>query len=54
MILAYVESKKIKQMNIINRFIDTENKLVVTSRERERLGANRGGGIKIYKLLRIK
>ena len=25
-ILAYVESKKVKQMNIINRFTDTENK----------------------------
>ena len=32
--LLYVESKKLKQMNINrNKLLDTENKLVVTSRE---------------------
>ena len=42
--------KKKKEMNVYNK-TDTENKPVVTSRERERGGPRWGLGIKRYKVL---
>ena len=53
--LLYVESKKLKQMNINrNKLLDTENKPVVTSREKSGRRSKIGEGNQRNKLLGMK